>query len=581
MSKVKKSEKYKVCIDDNYHYMDESERYTAGTYKSLKKAVEKCKKITIRSLEDLYEKGITPEKLSAQWSMFGEDPFIVGSGGSVPFSARKFVTTELCKAIIDSHKIANREKSISWLAWPIDQHMTEDYRKISFWLDSEPGSLEPRPSLETTIDADVAIIGAGYTGLWTAYYLKKIDPAMEHRIVESKIAGYGASGRNGGWCSAYLAGIGHWLDDPNSRDDAIRLQRLLFDTVKEVSRVTEEESIDCHFEQSGALEIAVNAMQQKRLRKEIDYYHNLGFTDEDYRWLDVDEISKMPAMEGAQAAIHMAHTAAIHPARLARGLAARLQNMGVAIYEHSTVTGIGPNQLTTMAGSVNTGSIIIATEGYSNNTARRKNQLIPLHSMMVATEPLSAAQLDELRMHKRYCFSSIHHLVTYGQLTADNRIAFGCRGSYHYGSRIRQFTATDTDFNAVRESLLQLFPSLNGISFTHAWGGAMGVARNLHPSVNYSRAKGLGWAGGYFGNGVGASNLAGRTMADLITGRDTDRSHTPWVNPHGTGKHWEPEPLRWLAIKSAKSLMHMADKCEERNSRLTPIIQKALAKVWS
>ena len=106
MSKMKMNEKYEVCVDDNYHYMDESERYTAGSYHSLEKAIEKCKKITISSLEELCEKGITPERLSAQWSMFGEDPFIVGAGGSVPFSARKFITTELCKAIIESHNTA-------------------------------------------------------------------------------------------------------------------------------------------------------------------------------------------------------------------------------------------------------------------------------------------------------------------------------------------------------------------------------------------------------------------------------------------------------------------------------------------
>lgn len=459
--------------------------------------------------------------------------------------------------------------------------MTENYRNLSFWLDSVPGSLEPRPGLTGNIDADVAIIGAGYTGLWTAYYLMKIDPALKVVIVESQIAGFGASGRNGGWCSAYLDGITRWLDDPASRDGAIRLQRLLFDTVKEVSRVTQEESIDCHFEQSGALEIAVNAMQEKRLREEFNHHRSLGFGDADYRWLDAGEVTDKLAMEGAQAAIHMAHNAAVHPARLARGLAATVESMGVSIYELSTVIRIGPNYLATETGSVKAGAIIIATEGYSNDTARHKNQLIPLHSMMVATEPLSAAQLDELRITQRYCFSSNHHLVTYGQLTADNRITFGCRGSYNYGSRISQFSATDIEFNTVRETLLQLFPSLDGIRFTHAWGGAMGVARNLFPSVNFNRAKGLGWAGAYFGNGVGAANLAGRTMADLISGRNTDRTHTPWVNPHGAGKRWEPEPLRWLAIKSAKSLMHVADKCEERNSRFTPVVWKALDKIWS
>jgi glycine/D-amino acid oxidase-like deaminating enzyme len=459
--------------------------------------------------------------------------------------------------------------------------MTENYRNLSFWLDSVPASLEPRPSLTASIDADVAIIGAGYTGLWSAYYLKKIDPALNIVIVESQIAGFGASGRNGGWCSAYLDGISHWLDDPASRDAAIRLQRLLFDTVKEVSNVTREESINCHFEQSGALEIAVNAMQEKRLREDFEHRRKLGFGDEDYRWLDAREIGNKLAMNGAQAAIHMTHNAAVHPALLARGLAATLESMGVTIYEQSTVTGIGPNKLTTGTGSVKAGAIIIATEGYSNDTTKHENQLIPLHSMMVATEPLSESQLDELKLQQRYCFSSVHHLVTYGQLTADKRIVFGCRGSYNFGSRISQFSATDSGFNTVRETLLQLFPSLNGISFTHAWGGAMGVARNLYPSVNFNRTDGLGWAGAYFGNGVGAANLAGRTMADLVTGRDTDRTHTPWVNPPGAGKHWEPEPLRWLAIKSAKSLMQVADKCEENNSRFTPVIWKALDKIWS
>ena len=459
--------------------------------------------------------------------------------------------------------------------------MTENYKKLSFWMDSVPGSLEPRASLSDNIEADVAIIGAGYTGLWTAYYLKQIDPGLEIVIVESEVAGFGASGRNGGWCSAYLDGISHWLDDPSTRDGAIRLQRLLFDTVKEVSRVTEAESIDCHFEQSGALEIAVNAMQEKRLRIEYEHHRSLGFSEDDYRWLDKNEIGEKLAMQGARGAIHMAHNATVHPARLARGLAATLDSMGVSIYEHSTVTRIGAHKLATVGGSVKAGSIVIATEGYSNDTAKNTNQLIPLHSMMVATEPLSSSQLDELRISQRYCFSSIHHLVTYGQLTADNRIAFGCRGSYNYGSRISQFSASDPDFNTVRETLLELLPSLNGIGFTHAWGGAMGVARNLFPSVNFDQTRGLGWAGAYFGNGVGASNLAGRTMADLITGRDTDRTHTPWVNPQGAGKHWEPEPLRWLAIKSAKSLMGMADKCEHNDSRFTPVISKVLNKIRS
>ena len=286
--------------------------------------------------------------------------------------------------------------------------MTENYCNLSFWLDSVPNSVEPRPSLATAINADVAIIGAGYTGMWTAYYLKKNDPGLNVVIVESEIAGFGASGRNGGWCEAYLSGIDHWLGNPESRDAGINLQRQMFDCVKEVGRVSEQEGIDCHFEQSGALEVAVNSMQKQRLREELEHAHGLGFNDEDYQWMDAGEISGTIAMQGAQAAIHMKHAAAVHPARLARGLAETLQSMGVSIYEQSTVIGIGVDRVETEHGSVKASSIIMATEGYSNSATKPTNHLIPLHSMMVATEPLSASQLDEIRLQKRFCFSSIH-----------------------------------------------------------------------------------------------------------------------------------------------------------------------------
>jgi len=162
--------------------------------------------------------------------------------------------------------------------------MEQEFRKLSYWHDSVPGSLKPRSSLTSDIQADIAIVGAGYTGLWTAYYLKQIDPSLDIVILEAEIAGFGASGRNGGWCSSYLSGIDQWLDDPVHRDGAIRLQNLMFDTVREVGRVTRKESIDCHFEQSGALEIAVIPAQLDRLRKELEHLQGLGFGEQDYRW---------------------------------------------------------------------------------------------------------------------------------------------------------------------------------------------------------------------------------------------------------------------------------------------------------
>ena len=454
--------------------------------------------------------------------------------------------------------------------------MEQEYRKLSYWHDSAPGSLEPRPSLENDLEADIVIVGAGFTGLWTAYYLKQIDPSLDITILEAEIAGFGASGRNGGWCAAYLSGIDEWLDDPVHREGAVRLQKLMFETVPEIGHVTRQESIDCHFEQSGALEIAVIPPQLSRLREELDHMRSFGFGEEDYRWLDRNELQETLKVDQGLAGIHMQHCAAVHPFRLARGLAEAVAGLGVSIYEKSPVLEINKNELLTPLGRVKAGAVVIATEGYSGTVAGRERHLIPVHSMMVVSEALSDRQLDAINFHKRLCFGNIDRMATYGQLTADRRIAFGCRGSYHYGSKIRTFDFSDPEFKLVSDSLLQFFPDLEGIRFTHGWGGAMGVSRSLRPSVNFDPDRGFGWAGGYFGNGVGATHLAARTMADLMMGRDTERTHTPWVNPVTSHKKWEPEPIRWLGVTSRAKLMRLADWAEYRDSSFAPLVSKTL-----
>jgi glycine/D-amino acid oxidase-like deaminating enzyme len=456
----------------------------------------------------------------------------------------------------------------------------EEFRKQSFWLDSVPGSLAPRPALQGDIEVDVAIVGAGYTGLWTAYYLKRIKPSLTIAILEAEIAGFGASGRNGGWCAGFLSGIDRWLNDPHQREAAIRLQRLMFDTVSEVGRVVDRESIDCHFEQSGALEIAVLPAQLKRLQDELAHMRVLGFDEGDYRFLSVPEICDTLNVDQAMGAILMSHCAAIHPARLARGLAETVERMEVRLYEQSPVLKLEGDQLRTPQGTVTAGITLLATEGYSNSLPEHKRRLIPVHSMMVVTEPLNEEQMNAIGSRKRYTWGNLDRVVTYGQLTADRRIAFGCRGTYHFASRLQShFDAHDPEFELVRQTLIRFFPVLDGIRFTHAWGGAMGVSRTLQPAIHFDPEKRLGWAGGYFGNGVGATHLAGQTLADLVMGQDTDRVHTPWVNPPGMHRKWEPEPLRWLGVKSARVLMHWADSAEYRDSRSATVIAKTLDKL--
>jgi len=460
-----------------------------------------------------------------------------------------------------------------------------DYKKLSYWHDSVPGSLVPRPRLENDIEVDIAIVGGGYTGLWTAYYLKQLKPALSIAVIESEIAGFGASGRNGGWCSAYLSGMEKALSQPAKSDAAIRLQRLLFDTVKEVGRISELESVDCHFDQSGQVEAAILPVQLKRVHEHVDFMHGLGFSEQDFRLLTAPQVRKHINVDGVLGGMYMSHCAAIHPARLARGLADVVERQGVRIFEQTPVIKLDQQGLTTATGRVKAGVTVLATEGYTGSIKGLGRKLIPVHSMMIATEPLNELQLDQIGLHERYVFNNLDHLTTYGQLTADHRIAFGCRGSYHYGSRVRSdFDPADSEFELVWETLLKFFPSLRGSRYTHAWGGAMGVSRTLRPSVCFNKEKKFGWAGGFFGNGVGAANLAGRTMADLILERDTDRVHTPWVNPDRERemdkKLWEIEPVRWLGINSRASLMHLADRAERANSIAAPLITKTLETVF-
>lgn len=451
------------------------------------------------------------------------------------------------------------------------------YRRQSFWLDSLDDSLTPRPALEGECQADVVIIGAGYTGLWTAWYLKEQVPQLNVVVLESEIAGYGASGRNGGWCSAYLAGIDALAANPATRSGARQLQRLMIETVGEIGRVAAAEDIDCHYERSGHVAVAVTPAHRQRARERVAEMRRLGMDEQDCRVLDAGEVQAHIQVEGALGGYAMAHCAAIHPARLVRGLADALERRGVRIFERSPVTGWSGSRVQTDRGSVRAGRLLIATEGYSGSLPALRRKLIPIHSMMVATEPLDPEQKACTGLSRRIAFNNLKHMVTYGQMTADGRIAFGCRGRYRFGSRLfERFEAASPAFDIVRGELLKFFPALKGVRFTHAWGGALGVSRQMAPAVCFDHRASLGWAGGYLGDGVTAAALAGRTLAELTLDQDTERTRALWVNPrpcHGLkAGRWEHEPLRWLGIQSIARMKHWADRAELSDSPLAPLI---------
>jgi glycine/D-amino acid oxidase-like deaminating enzyme len=224
---------------------------------------------------------------------------------------------------------------------------------------------------------------------------------------------------------------------------------------------------------------------------------------------------------------------------------------------------IAEGLLTTDRGSIRADNVLRCTEGYTCKLPGLSRAILPLHSMMVATEPLPDSIWKEIGLDGRPTFGDHRRVITYGQRTADDRLAFGTRGLYYYGSGIRNyFDRDDPVFDHPRATLLEFFPSLADVEITHCWGGAIGVTRDWKPFIRFDPRTGLGAVGGYAGNGVAAANLAGRTLAELVLREATERTSFAWVNR--SSRNWEPEPLRWLGAQGVLRMGEWADSAERK-----------------
>jgi glycine/D-amino acid oxidase-like deaminating enzyme len=430
-----------------------------------------------------------------------------------------------------------------------------EYRQLSYWHDSLAATgaddLDARAPLAGDTDVDVAIIGAGLTGLWTAYYLLTQSPGLRVILLEKEIAGFGASGRNGGWCSALFPRSTASLEKAHGLDAALALRRAMIATVDEVGRVAVAEGIDCDFLKGGTIAFARSDVQARAADAEVAEAAHYG----------VDPLVRH------ESAVFDPNCARVHPAKLVRGLARVVERLGGTIAEQSEVLDWEPNSVRTTRGAVTAGSVIVATEGYGATFRKTRRSILPLYSLMIATEPLDDAVWDEMGIAHGQTFTDYRHLLVYGQRTADNRFAFGGRGArYHWGSDIRpEFDRDPGVFAHLEKALHALFPQSAGAAVTHRWGGPLGVPRDWHAGVRYDRATGVGSAGGYVGDGLSTTNLAGRTLADLILGLDTPRASLPWVGHHSP--EWEPEPLRFVGANLGMLAMQAADAEERVTSR--------------
>jgi glycine/D-amino acid oxidase-like deaminating enzyme len=413
----------------------------------------------------------------------------------------------------------------------------------------------------------VAIVGAGFTGLWTALYLARADPSLRIAVLEAETAGFGASGRNGGWCSALFPSSLESLAKRSSRAEALALHAAMRHSVDEVMRSAAAEGIDAQMAKGGTISLARSGPQLARAKSEMEHARRWGRGEDELRLLDAEEAASVLAGSHLRGATYTPDCAAIHPGRLVRGLADAVVRRGVALYEQTPATAMAPGRVITRHGTVRAERVIRATEGYTRTLDGERRRLVPVYSLIIATEPLPEEVWEQIGLRRRETFSDHRHLIIYGQRTADDRLVFGGRGApYHFGSRIRP--AYDRDegvFALLHSALIDLFPVLRDVTVTHAWGGALGIARDWTASVGLDPATGLGWAGGYVGDGVSTTNLAGRTLADLVLGRDTELTRLPWVGHHS--RSWEPEPLRWLGINVGLHAMSWADREEARTGR--------------
>ena len=440
---------------------------------------------------------------------------------------------------------------------------------LSLWWDLLPDDLTAPlgAPLDGDADFDVAIIGGGYTGLWTAYYLQHADPTVRICVIDANVAGFGASGRNGGWASALFPASLRQLSARSDRETAIRMKRAMHHTVDEIGRVASAEGWDIGWRKGGTIGVARSALQLQRAEEEIADMRSWGFGTDDYALLSMDETSARVRMADSLGATYTPHCAAINPARLVRCLALTVASRGARIFEHTAATSIEPGIVRTPSGSVRAPIIVRATEGYTSSLAGYKRVLAPVYSLMLATEPLPDDLWDEIGLAGRETFHDGRNLIIYGQRTDDGRFAFGGRGApYHFGSRIDPAQDRNASVHAALwKVLVELFPAVAQAQVTHTWGGPLGIARDWWASVGLDRATGLAWAGGYVGDGVGTSNLSGRTLADLILDQPTELTTLPWVDHRS--QRWEIEPFRWLGTNLGLQVMTKADAKEQRTGR--------------
>ena len=439
---------------------------------------------------------------------------------------------------------------------------------LSFWW-RDIGLPMRRAPLTGDSQVDICIIGAGYTGLWTALYLRRARPDLNILIVEREFAGFGASGRNGGWLTGGFA-WNHARYASAGEEPVRQMVAAMMGTVDEVISVAEAAGIDADICRTDELMVATTPAQEARMRAETAHRARWGEAAR-IRVIEAPELAQRITIPQARGAMLVEGVARIQPAKLVRGLAALVEAEGTIIAEGTTVTALAPGRVETDRGTIRAKTILRCTEGFTAGLPGHRRDWLPLNSAQIVTAPLPPEIWEKIGWQGHEIVGDFANLYCYCQRTREGRIAVGARGiPYRFGSRTDDNGRPDDEtIRRLTAILNRHFPAARDVPIDHAWCGVLGVPRDWCATVGFDLSTCIGHAGGYVGVGVSTSNLAGRSLADLALGRDTPLTRLPWINR--PLRRWEPEPFRWLGIRAMYGLYSLADRHEGTTRPPSPL----------
>lgn len=441
-----------------------------------------------------------------------------------------------------------------------------DVNHLPFWLD-DPTRPAPEPELTKSISTDLLVIGAGFTGLWTALLAKEENTTRDVVILESSEVATGASGRNGGFMDASIT---HGIQNGLTRwpREFPTLLALGVENLNEIEATIKRLGIECDYLRTGDVSMASEAYQVEDLKAEITISERYNIRSEFYDRERVQEIVKSPLFIAGLN--HPDHAALVNPAQLAWGLRKACLDLGVQLYEHSPVAKLIEENDKVIAytkhGQVHAARVGLATNAFPPLLKQLRHYIVPVYDYALVTQPLSPAQRASIGWHSREGISDASRLFHYTRTTADGRILWGGYDAIYYwnngfGSHLENDTAS---FARLAEHFFQAFPHLEGIRFTHAWGGAIDTCSRFSPFWGTAHHGRTAYALGYTGLGVGASRFGARVILDLLDDCKTKRTALEMVRTKPLP--FPPEPLRSLGIRLSRWSMAQADRNQGREN---------------